>query len=232
MIMTVGDSRVGKSTVCKLLIDLLYSQGKNITAYDHDNFHKLQSYRHLITVNTVDFFRSETDQVLEDLKNLQLEVVVVDMPGQYVHKICNFIDESNFFHLLNEYGWRLTFLQPISHRFDCLRYMEIILNFSKECANYIVIKNYHFDQRFNNYKTSMQSKLYSAGGIDIILPKLHTDHYEAMERTNKPYSQIRDDRSIYVLYRSYIYRWIQNFNQELLKSQVASNYLGLSKLNF
>ncbi|MCC2692824.1 hypothetical protein [Nodularia sp. LEGE 04288] len=230
--MTVGDSRVGKSTVCKLLIDLLYSQGKTVKAYDHDNFHKLQAYSNLIAVNTLDFLKSETDQVLEDLKHGQLEVILLDMPGQYVDKICNFIDESDFFNLLNESGWRLTFLQPISHRLNCLQFMEEIINFSKEYANYIVIKNYHFDHRFKNYHTSMQKKLYSVGGIDITLTKLHTDHYEAMERTNKPYSQIRDDKSIYILYRSYIYRWIQNFNQELLKSQVASNYLCLSKLNF
>ncbi|WP_141105997.1 hypothetical protein [Nodularia sp. NIES-3585] len=230
--MTIGDSRVGKSTVCKLLIDLLHSQGKSVKAYDHDNFHKLQPYSNLIAINTLDFFRSETDQVLEDLKHGQLEVILVDMPGQYVDKICNFIDESSFFHLLNEYGWRLTFLQPISHRLDCLKFMEKIINFSKESANYIAIKNCYFDQRFKNYHTSMQKKLYSVGGIDICLTKLHTDHYEAMERTNIPYSQIRDDTSIYILYRSYIYRWIQNFNQELLKNQVASNYLCLSKTNF
>ncbi|MEA5526697.1 hypothetical protein [Nodularia spumigena] len=229
--MTVGDSRVGKSTVCKLLIDLLHSQGKSVKAYDHDNFHKLHPYSNLIAVNTLNFFRSETDQVLEDLKG-QVEVIIVDMPGQYIDKICNFIDESDFFTLLNESGWKLTFLQPISHRLDCLQYLEKIINFSKDCANYIAIKNYYFDHRFKNYHTTMQKKLYSVGGIDITLTKLHTDHYEAMERTNKPYSEIRDDKSIYILYRSYIYRWIQNFNQELLKSQVASNYLSLSKSNF
>ncbi|MBE9052765.1 ATP/GTP-binding protein [Nostocales cyanobacterium LEGE 11386] len=230
--MTVGDARVGKSTVCKLLIDLLHSQGKAVKAYDHDNFQKLQAYKNLITVNSLDFFRNETDQILEDFKNQQLEIIIVDMPGQYVDKICNYIDNSSLFQLLDKYNWRLTFIQPISHRLDCLQYMETILNFSRERANFIVIKNYHFDHRFKNYYSSLQNKLYSAGGIDLILNKLHTDHYEAMERTNKPYSQIREDRSIYILYRSYIYRWMQNFNQLVLENQVASNYLGLSNCDF
>ncbi|WP_066382974.1 ATP-binding protein [Anabaena sp. CA = ATCC 33047] len=230
--MAVGDSGVGKSTVCKLLIDLLYSQGKTVKAYNHDNFQKLQAYSNLITVERLDFFRSEIDQVLEDFTNQQLDVIIVDMPGKCIDKICNLISKSQMFKLSADLNWKITFIQPITHKLDCLQYMESLLEFSKHQADYIVVKNQHFDNRFKNYQSNMQDKLYLVGGVDLSLTKLHTDHYEAMERANKPYSQIRNEKSIYIVYRSYIYRWIQNFNQLILNNPVASNYLGLTIADF
>lgn len=232
IIMAVGDSGVGKSTVCKLLIDLLHSQGKTVKAYSHDNFPKLQAYSNLITVERLDFFKDETDQVLEDFTNQQLDVIIVDMPGQCIDRICDLISKSQLLKLSAEFDGKLTFIQPISHRLDCLQYMESLLEFAKQQVDYVVIKNQHFDNRFKNYQSSMQDKLYLNSGVELSLTKLHTDHYEAMERTNKPYSQIPNDTSVYVVYRSYIYRWIQNFNDVILNNAVASNYLGLSSCDF
>lgn len=57
MIMTVGDSRVGKSTVTKLLIDLFQCQSKKIKVYNHDKRNRLKAYESLATVRNLDFYR-------------------------------------------------------------------------------------------------------------------------------------------------------------------------------
>jgi hypothetical protein len=227
IIMTVGDSRVGKSTVTKLLINLSQAEGKKIKVYDHDNRNRLKAYKNLVPIENLDFFNGGTDKILDDFNENELDIIIVDMPGQYIDKICQYIARSDLFDLLITYQCKLTFLQPISHRVDCIHYMKTLVEVAANNANYIVVKNQHFDTRFIEYQQSMQSILPIVGGTEIVLPSLPRDHYEALERMGKPYSMCYTDTSIYIIYRSYIYRWIKNFNSSILSNNVAIKYLGL-----
>ncbi|WGV29086.1 ATP-binding protein [Halotia branconii] len=229
--MTVGDSRVGKSTVTKLLINLFQTKGKKIKVYDHDNRNKLKAYTNSVPIESLDFFNGGTDKILDEFNKNELDIIIVDMPGQYIDKICQYIACSDLFDLLVAYKWRLTFLQPISHRTDCVSYMKTLVEVAANNANYVVVKNQHFDTRFIEYQQSMQGNLQLVGGTEIVLPALPRDHYEALERTGKPYSMCYTDTSIYIIYRSYIYQWIQNFNNSILSNNVAIKYLGLNNEN-
>lgn len=229
MIMTVGDSRVGKSTVIRLLIDLLCSQGKQTRAYDHDNRQKLEPYKDLIPVESINF-NDGTDLVIEQLRN-GYDAITIDMPGQHVDGICNYIDKVNLFKILAKVNWRLTFVQPISHRLDCVEYLEQLLAFAGNKADYVVVKNQHFDQQFKLYQDSSYSQLMALGGRDIILGALNKHSYEAIERGKKPYSQVSSDISIYSIYRTYVYKWVKDFHQAILNNYLASQYLGLLQVS-
>ncbi|MBE9053791.1 hypothetical protein IQ243_25995 [Nostocales cyanobacterium LEGE 11386] len=229
LIMTVGDSRVGKSTVIRLLIDLLCSQGKRIRAYDHDNRRKLDSYKYFIPVESINF-NGGTDQILEEIKN-GYDAIAIDMPGQQIDRICEYMDNVNLFKVLTEVGWQLTFVQPISHRLDCLEYLEQLLAFAEDKADYVVVKNQHFDQKFQLYQNSSYSQLMTLGGTDIILDELNKYSYEAIERLGCPYSQAISSISIYSVYRAYVYKWIKNFHQSILNNSIAQRHLGLLQIN-
>lgn len=226
IIMTVGDSRVGKSTVSKLLIDLLLQQGKRVKVYDHDNRQRLKAYHGVVLIEKLDFFEDETDQVLMNLNNSEFDVLLIDMPGQYINKICQYINQVELFSLLADYKWKLTFLQPISHRIDCIDYLKTLLDLAAFNANYVVVKNQHFGTRFAEYQ-SIQHKLPLIGGVDIELTGLHREIYEVLDRTGKPYSTISTDKSIYLIYRTYIYHWIKNFYDSIFNNNLAIQYLGL-----
>lgn len=225
--MTVGDSRVGKSTVTKLLIDWFQVQGRKIKVYDHDNRNRLKAYETLVRIESLDFFGGGTDKILDDFTKNELDIILVDMPGQYIDKLGQYIVDSDLFELLIVYQWKLTFVQPISHRIDCVNYMNSLVEFATNNANYVVIKNQHFDTRFGEYQQSMQGKLQIIGGTEIVLTALHRDHYETLERMGKPYSLACRDKSIYVVYRTYIYHWIKNFYNSILNNDKAIKYLGL-----
>lgn len=229
--MTVGDSRVGKSTVTKLLIDLFQYQVKKIKVYNHDNRQRFKAYERAVTIESLDFFRDDTDKILNNFNEDELDIILVDMPGQYTDKICQYIVQSNLFELLPEYEWKLTFLQPISHRIDCIKSLDKLINFATNNANYVVAKNHYFDPRFSEYQESIKTKFQMIGGAEIELLALHRDHYEALERTDKPYSLCCTDTSIYVVYRSYIYHWIKNFYNSILNNNAAIDYLGLKNEN-
>ncbi len=230
MIMAVGDSRVGKSTVIKLLIELLLSHNKVIKVYNHDNRNKLKAYESLVPIEKLIFFSSNpdsTDLVLEDLNNKSLDTILVDMPGQYIEEICQYIDNADFFQMLALQQWKLTFLQPISHRPDCIEYLKYLLEFATDNANYMIVKNQYFDTRFREYNKSMHQKMSLIGGAEIELPALHRDHYQAMEALAKPYSLCHKDQSLFVVYRTYIYHWINNFFSNIKNNQLVSEYLGI-----
>lgn len=229
--MTVGDSRVGKSTVTKLLIDWFQVKVRKIKVYDHDNRGRLKAYESLVKIENLDFFGGGTDKILDDFTKNELDIIIVDMPGQYIDKLCQYIVASDLFDLLVAYQWKLTFLQPISHRIDCINYLRNLIKIATNNANYVVVINHHFDTTFREYQQSMQGQLQIVGGTEIVLPALHRDHYETLERTGKPYSLACTDKSLYVVYRTYIYHWIKNFYNSILNNSTAIEYLGLKDEN-
>lgn len=226
IIMSVGDSRVGKSTVSKLLIDLLLQQGKRVKVYDHDNRQRLKAYEEVALIEKLDFFEDESDKFLMTLNQSEFDVVLIDMPGQYIDKICHYINQVELFSILADYKWKLTFIQPISHRIDCIDYLKTLLDLAAFNANYVVVKNQHFGTRFAEYQ-SIQYKLPLIGGVDIELTGLHREIYEVLDRIGKPYSTAFKDNSIYLIYRTYIYHWIKNFYDSILNNNLAIQYLGL-----
>lgn len=229
--MTIGDSRVGKSTVTKLLIDLFQCQALKIKVYNHDKRNRLKAYESLVTVKSLDFFTDEPDKFLDDFNKNEVDIIMVDLPGQYIDKICQYIVQSDLFDLLLEYKWKLTFLQPISHRRDCIECLEQLIKVATNHANYVLVKNHYFHTKFLEYQESIQAKFQMIGGAEIELSALHRDHYEALERMGKPYFLCCKDTSIYVVYRIYIYQWIKNFYNSIFDNNVAIQYLGLKDEN-
>ncbi|BBD63412.1 hypothetical protein NIES2109_62620 (plasmid) [Nostoc sp. HK-01] len=228
LIMIVGDSRVGKSTVMRLLIDLYCSLGYRLRAYDHDNRKRLEPYKCLVGVESINFDEG-TDWVIEELRN-GYDTLAVDMPGQHIEGICNYIDKVNLFKTLGKVDWRLTFVQPISHRLDCVEYLSQLLAFAGNQADYVVVKNQHFAQRFKLYQTNGYPKLKDVDGCDIALSGLNKYSYEAIESIGLPYSQVRDNINIFSVYRAYAYRWLNSFYQSIESNSLASEYLGLLQI--
>lgn len=225
--MTVGDSRVGKSTVIKLLLEMYQIQGKRLKVYDHDNRDRLLAYKDLVCIEKIDFFNNRTDRMFNDLIVDNLDIILVDMPGQYLDKICQYIVQSELLGALAEYGWSLTFLQPISHRTDCIDYLTQIIQTATNNANYVVVKNYHFAPEFREYEQTMAKNLLMIGGTEIELTALHRNHYQAMEKAGIPYSQVCQDISMILFLRSFIYQWIKKFRDSVMDNYLAVKYLGL-----
>lgn len=225
--MTIGDSRVGKSTVLRLLIDLFCTQEKQIKVYDHDTRFKLAAYSEIAPIKSIDFFRGGTDIMVDEF-NGNCDALVVDMPGQYLDKVIQYIHKVHLFKLLNDCGWRLTFLHPISHRLDCVEYLEQLLDAFEGLADYIVVKNQYFDKQFSQYhRSGVDQKLITLNGTDAILKELNKYSYETIESLCLPYSAVSKRLEIYSVYRAYTYRWAKSFHNSIINNPIAKNYLGL-----
>ncbi len=228
VIIATGDARVGKSTCLKLLVDLLRSQNKSPVLYDFDKRDKFKGYHKYIPVcDNLNFFKGNTDVILDDISEVSASVILVDMPGQYVSEMLEEIEDCYFFEQLACRGWQVTFLQPISHRFDCIDYLKQIMNYSGNLAKYVVVKNFCFDKYFVEFEKEVSQKLYQLGGITITLEQLQQNVYQAVDSLGMPYGQACNSPKLFLLYRSYLYRWMKSFNHQLLSNNLVSEYLGI-----
>lgn len=227
MIITVGDARVGKSTVIKLLLEMLMLKGKRVKVYSQDAFDVFKAYENLVPIEYFNLLNDEVDQITDELKNFQLDIIIIDMPGQYIEKISQYIESISLFDVVVRFGWKLTFLQPISHRNNCLDYLNQIIQTASNNANYVVVKNYHFAPEFREYEQTMAKNLLMIGGTEIELPSLHRNHYQMMDKLVKPYSECCHDISLILFLRGYIYQWIKKFRDSVMDNDLAVKYLGL-----
>ncbi|MEO0969607.1 MAG: hypothetical protein AAFX80_15090 [Cyanobacteria bacterium J06639_18] len=228
VVITTGDSRVGKSTCLKLLVDLLRSQDISLILYDFDKRNKFEGYRNYIPLcDNLNFFQGNTDVILDDIEETDSRVILADMPGQYVTEMLEEIEDCYFFEQLACRGWQVTFLQPISHRKDCVDYLQQIIDYSGDRAKYVVVKNLFFDKYFVEFDQKISEQFYKLGGVDIHLEQLQKNVYQAVDNLALPYKESCNDPKLYLLYRTYLYRWVKSFNQQLLSNNVIGEYFGI-----
>ena len=238
-IITIGDSRVGKSTVARLLLELYKTHDLNIRAFYHGQrpdglSNKLSSYNRLgFHVRHLGLNRGYSDILLNELEMFsEIDLVFTDMPGQNLLDFFRFDKEISFLENLNCLGYRATFIHPISNRRDCVNYLQSLYQVFDKKADYLVIKNYYFGDNFKYYDgTKIQEHVNQLNGIEMILPKLEDYVYQDLEDTNLPYSiAITTESDMQLLYRSVVFNWIENFHKIIIHHDIALVYLGL-KMN-
>lgn len=236
LLVTVGDARVGKSTVARLLLDLLLEKQISVRAYYNGNRNKLVAYQKIenLGIEELQLSRGGADNLLIDLESLpDLAVVVTDLPGQHLSAFKFFVEEFLLFDTLVSLGYRMTAIHPISHRRDCVEYLQELCNFCRDNVDYIVIKNHHFDTYFPYYDSSeTRSAIEALGAIEIDLANLSLFVYQQCEDYGLPYSQIISDLKINTFYRHLLFSWMESFLQQFALAPKARDYLGLNWQNY
>lgn len=237
-VITIGDSRVGKSTVSRLLLELYKKYELNIRAFYHGRFpgdlsNKLSVYEKLgFHIKHLGLNRGDSDVLLNELEMFsEIDLALTDMPGQNILDFFRFEKEISFLENLNSLGYRTTFIHPISNRRDCIKYLQFLYQFVGIQADYLIVKNQYFGNLFKYYDdTEIQKDISKLKGTELILPKLEDYVYQDLEDTNLPYCMaITTESNMQVLYRSIVYNWIENFHDTVMYHKVTPVYLGLKK---
>ncbi|AFY91153.1 hypothetical protein [Chroococcidiopsis thermalis] len=236
LLVTAGDARVGKSTVARLLLDLLLEKQISVRAYYNGNRNKLAPYQKIenLGVEELQLSRGGADNLLIDLESLpDLAVVVTDLPGQHLSAFKFFVEEFLLFDTLASLGYRMTAIHPISHRRDCVEYLQELSNFCGDNVDYIVIKNNHFDTHFPYYDVSKtRSSIEALGAVEVNLANLSLFVYQQCEDCGIPYSQVISDLKVNTFYRHLLFNWMESFYRQFALDPKASNYLGLNWQNY
>ena len=237
-IITMGDSRVGKSTVSRLLLELYKKHDLNIRAFYHGQrpgglSNQLSVYDKLgFNIRHLGLNRGDSDLLLNELEMFsEIDLAFTDMPGQNLLDFFRFEKEIYFLENLSSLGYRATFLHPISNRRDCVKYLQSLYHIFSTHADYLVVKNQHFGDSFKYYDgTQIQEDINKLNGVELILPKLEDYVYQDLEDTNLPYGiAMTPESDMQVLYRSLVFNWMDNFHDTVMNHNVAPLYLGLKR---
>ncbi|MBW4433170.1 MAG: hypothetical protein KME28_15940 [Pelatocladus maniniholoensis HA4357-MV3] len=230
LVMTAGDARIGKSTTARLLIELYLESKLNLRAYYTGNRNKLYAYELLLPISKLSLTQGGADQLLIDLQQYsQFQVAITDMPGQSFEQFKNFAEEVLLWDAIASLGYRITFVHPVSYRRDCIEYLQELINYCGDKADYVVTKNLYFGDEFPYYDGSdIQKYIQDAGGGELCLGALWKGTYELVESLNMSYSEAVQNSEIDLLNRSRIFNWMAEFQQQIKNNERLFNLLGLS----
>lgn len=231
LVITVGDARVGKSTIARLLLELYLESNLKVLAYYNGSRNKLYPYELLVPVNKLTMTRGGADKLLIDLeRGSDINVAITDMPGQFIDNFKEFSQETLLFDSIATLGYRITFINPISHRRDCIDYLQELLDYSGHNADYVVVKNLYFGNYFPYHDgTNIQKRILATGGLELSLEMLWKHTYELVESMVLPYSEAIQKQEIDLMNRSRIFNWKEELIVQIQNNQAARGLLGLSK---
>jgi len=236
LLVTAGDARVGKSTVARLLLDLLLEKQIPVRAYYNGDRNKLAPYQKIekLGVEELQLSRGGADRLLIDLESLpDLAVVVTDLPGQHLSAFKFFVEEFLLFDTLASLGYRMTAIHPISHRRDCVEYLQEFCKFCGDNIDYIAIKNNYFDTDFPYYDSSeTRNSIEALGGVEVNLANLSLFVYQQCEDCGLPYSQVISDLKVNTFYRHLLFNWMESFFYQFALDPKAADYIGLNWKNY
>ena len=230
-VITIGDSRVGKSTSARLLLDLYQKKQLKSRIYYHGYRNKLSKYQCYFNINQLGFSRGDSDSLLIDLEGESTDVVLTDMPGQNLGGFTNFEKDVSLLKCLESLGYRTTFLHPISHRKECVNdYLHEVIDYFGDRVDYVVVKNQYFGRDFLHYERSeVKININALRGTEVVLGELNQSLYEVLEEANLTYTLATESNSILSqLQKSILFHWITNFHSLIASNIVAAEYLGLS----
>lgn len=230
-VITIGDSRVGKSTSARLLLDLYQKKQLKSRLYYHGYRNKLSNYQCYFNISQLGFSRGDSDSLLVDLEHESTDVVLTDMPGQNFRGFTNFEKDVSLLKCLEVLGYRTTFLHPVSHRKECVNhYLYEVINYFGDRVDYVVVKNQYFSKDFLYYDHSeVKINLNALKGTEIVLGKLNQSLYETLEDANLTYTLATEFNSVLSqLQRSILFHWATKFHSLVASNIVAAEYLGLS----
>ena len=231
-VITIGDSRVGKSTSARLLLDLYLKQKLTPRVYYHGHRYKLAEYKNYFDINQLGFSRGDSDSLLIDLERGDtIDVVLTDMPGQNFREFTNFEKDVSLVKCLELLGYRTTFLHPISHRKECINdYIHEVIDYFGDRADYVIVKNQYFGRDFLHYERSeVKINISALRGTEVVLGELNQSLYEVLEEANLTYTLATESNLILSqLQKSILFHWITNFHSLIASNIVAAEYLGLS----
>ncbi len=231
LVMTNGDARVGKSTIARLLLELYLESKLKLRAYYTGNRNKLYAYELLLPVGELPLTQGGADQLLIDLENFSdIQVALSDLPGQNFRQFKQFAEEVQLWDAIVSLGYHITFVHPISHRRDCVEYLQDIFDYCGDKADYVVVKNLYFSDEFPYFDgADIQKRIQEIGGEELYLGALWRGAYELVESLNFPYSQAMQNPEIDLINRSRIFNWMEEFNQQIKNNKIISDLLALSQ---
>ena len=98
--------------------------------------------------------------------------------------------DLNLIESVAELGYRLTLVSVVSRVKDSINALRLLMDYCDHTVDYVIVKNLYFGEaskfaRFDASKT--REHLLKLSGIEIIMPDLFDDSYDAVDQHDLPF---------------------------------------------
>jgi hypothetical protein len=223
----------GKSTFTRGLLDIYRYYQIQCHAYDSDR-RNAQLHRHyhkiLPGVSQIDIStQGEADALLDNLKNFNSGLVLVDLPagaGEWFERLET---ELDLIAVAATSGYRLTLVSVLSRTKDTIKSLQLLLNYCGDRVDYVAVKNLYYGtaEQFKQFDTSKtKAQFLELGGIEIAMPALFNDTYDLIDEKDLTFREAMEETSsLSRAHRVRVTQWLKGLEWEIRR---AGAYLGLS----
>lgn len=227
-----GKGGTGKTAFGRLLTDELHRLGIKYQAFDADtenpDFHGF--YKDFGSgVELLNIFDiPQAKNFFTRLKEVNPDVVVVDMPGASGEKLRETIRAFNLFKVAENLGYRCTIVSVLNLSRSPVASLRAMYDSCGSQADYVVVRNLCWAKanEFTRWDGSETRKLVrEVKGIEIELPNLETSVFDTLEDENTAFCEATEENGFPFGDFLMVDAFLSLARPELEK---ASEYLGLN----
>lgn len=205
---------VGKTTVCRVLLDLLAERGVPTRAFDTEAPHGSLARFHADEAEIVDLTRT-TDQmrIFDTLEASDVAVTLVDVRAGQLRRILASLDEFGFLDAAKrgQYGFQLFHI--LGSSIASLEEVADVAAYATSATHYLVrndAEGTHFAWGPEIYRSYVDRV---KAARELTVPQLDAVAYEQIDVAGVPFSEfVKNERNSFVL-RGYVRTWLQKVKQ-------------------
>ena len=208
---------VGKTTVCRILLDYLAQRGITARAFDTESPRgTLERFHPDITeiVNIHD--TSDQMRIIDTLGDAEAKVTLVDVRAGQLGTLLEALDEFGFLEAAKEGEYNFLLFHILGSSIASLEEIAETAPYATD-AHYYLVKNFISDGTYFEWEPDTYASYFDQvkSATEITIPKMNELAYEQVDLAGVPLSTFIDDKANSFVLRGYVRSWVQNIAAEL-----------------
>lgn len=214
---------VGKTTVCRLLLDMLADMGIPTRAFDTEAPHGSLSRFHGGITEIVDLTQT-TDQmrIFDTLEDSEVNVTLVDVRAGQLRNILSSLQEFGFLDAAKRGVYDFLLFHILGSSIGSLEEIADVAAYATPAKHFLVkndAEGTHFAWGPEIYRAYVDRV---KAATEITVPRLDAIAFEQIDVAGVPFSRfLRNERNSFVL-RGYVRTWLQRVRAEFDKGGVLA----------
>lgn len=208
---------VGKTTVCRILLDYLAQNGIAARAFDTESPRgTLERFHPDVTeiVNIDD--TADQMRIIDTLGDSDAKVTLVDVRAGHLASILAALEEFGFLEAAKEGEFNFLLFHILGSSIASLEEISETAPYAAD-AHYYLVKNHISDGTYFEWEPDTYASYFDQvkSATEVTIPKLNELAYEQIDLAGVPLSDFVDDRANSFVLRGYVRSWTQHIAAEL-----------------
>jgi len=208
---------VGKTTVCRILLEYLTQNGISARAFDTESPRGTLERFHPDVTEIVNIDETADQmQIIDTLGDSDAKVTLVDVRAGHLGSILTALDEFGFLEAAREGEFNFLLFHILGSSIASLEEISETAPYAAD-AHYYLVKNHISDGTYFEWEPDTFASYFDQvrSATDVTIPKLNELAYEEIDLAGVPLSDFVEDRANSFVLRGYVRSWMQHIAAEL-----------------